>query len=281
MSIVVKHHAGFFSCSCHMLYKILDYFNEYGELPATIDTTYLFTWYKPTHMYNVDILDNYFIKYENPKPIVYEKMVKISRFPRDIQFSDYKNILFRDIKPFITTYFTLADDIKERIHLLETKYKLNNYSNICVLFYRGNDKQHETIAPSYNTFITKANQIKSENPNIRFLIQSDETEFIKAMDRALPNTVIFNDEIRHIPKCNETVDNVYRDSNAEYSKYFLAIVYIMSKCKHIVCTSGNCSLWIVLFRGNAENLHQYLQDKPVIYDVPNEDYDPFKKNFWL
>ena len=257
------------------------YFNDNREPPTLVDTTYLFTWYKPNDMYHTDLIENYFIKNENLSEMIYEKEMKISDFPRDIQFSDYKKLRFDDITPFIQQYFTPADDIRERIMFLEKKYKIKRYDNLCVLFYRGNDKQLETIAPSYETFIKKARILKEENPDIRFLIQSDETGFIKTLEREFPDAIVFHSEIRHIPRCSETVDNVHREKNTEFSKYFLAIVLIMAKCKYLVCTSGNCSIWITFYRGNAENLYQYLEDKPVIYDVPNEDYDPFKRNFWL
>ena len=37
----------------------------------------------------------------------------------------------------------------------------------------------------------------------------------------------------------------------------LAITIIMSKCKYIVCTTGNCSIWIMLYRGNVDNIFQF------------------------
>jgi hypothetical protein len=35
----------------------------------------------------------------------------------------------------------------------------------------------------------------------------------------------------------------------------------MSKCKYVVCgSSGNCSIWITFYRGNADNVYQYLEN---------------------
>ena len=64
------------------------------------------------------------------------------------------------------------------------------------------------------------------------------------------------DEIRHIPACLSTVDIVMKDKNNLFSKYYLAITIIMSKCKYIICGTGNCSLWIMLYRSNADNVLQ-------------------------
>ena len=30
----------------------------------------------------------------------------------------------------------------------------------------------------------------------------------------------------------------------------------MSKCKYVICNTGNCSLWIALYRGNTDNFYQ-------------------------
>ena len=30
----------------------------------------------------------------------------------------------------------------------------------------------------------------------------------------------------------------------------------MSKCKYVVCNTGNCSIWIVFFRNNTDNIIQ-------------------------
>ena len=75
------------------------------------------------------------------------------------------------------------------------------------------------------------------------------------------NSIYFKDYIRHINKCNNTVDKVFKNENYIYSRYFLAITVIMSRCKYVVCGSGNCSLWIMLYRKNTNNVYQYLNGK--------------------
>jgi len=71
-----------------------------------------------------------------------------------------------------------------------------------------------------------------------------------------PNNIIFKDEIRHIYKTNTTVDVVFKESNYKYSLYFLAIILIMSKCKYIICNTGNCALWMFFFRKTTDNIIQ-------------------------
>ena len=51
-------------------------------------------------------------------------------------------------------------------------------------------------------------------PKIQFLIQSDETEFIEKMRFMFPdNSFYFKDEVRQMPKCDNTVDIVMREQN--------------------------------------------------------------------
>jgi len=70
----------------------------------------------------------------------------------------------------------------------------------------------------------------------------------------------------------DTVDRRYKESNNEYSKKYLAITLIMAKCKYVVCPSGNCSLWIALFRKNAYNFYQWYNDEWYVpLDKDNEN----------
>lgn len=174
------------------------------------------------------------------------------------QFIDYSKIDYEHITPLISKYFHPAKNIQKIINDIEQKYNIT-YENICALFYRGNDKITETELCKYDEYLKHANEIMIKNPNISFLIQSDETEFIEFMTAKFPNnSFYFKDEIRHMKKCNSTVDIEMSSTNNEFSKKYLAITIIMSKCKHIICGSGNCSIWIMLYRGNNENVIQNL-----------------------
>lgn len=41
-------------------------------------------------------------------------------------------------------------------------------------------------------------------------------------------------------------------------QYLLSTFLIISKCKHFICSSSNCSIWIMYFRNNIENIYQNL-----------------------
>lgn len=253
--IKTKHSAGFFSCCSVKLDEIVKFINVNKELPECVDSSQIFTWYKNNK--NKDITFDYFEHYENIPCDVTGSI----NYRHEDQFKIYSKLDFKGVAPLIKKYFSPSIQINEIIDTIENKYKLV-YENICVLFYRGNDKNTETKKCGYVDYLSYVEKILEKNENIVFLLQSDETEFIEFMTEKFPdNSFYFKDEIRHMNKCNSTVDKKMRSTNDEFSKKYLAITIIMSKCKYIICGSGNCDLWIMLYRGNSKNVIQNLNRK--------------------
>lgn len=260
MSVISTHNAGFFSCCAVKLSNIISFYNANKRLPNIVDSSAQFAWYKNKVG---DITYDYFQRYNDILCDI--SYTKHNPYHHDYQFLKYTDIDYSELKPFITKYFSLADPINSIVSTIKTKYNID-YNNTCVLFYRGNDKNRETTLCSYNEYIEYANRMLANNPTIQFLIQSDESEFIEMFTKMYPsNTFYFKDEIRHMRKCNSTVDITMRSLNNVYSKYYLAITYIMSQCKYIICGSGNCSVWIMYYRGHANNILQNLNG--VWYDT--------------
>jgi hypothetical protein len=245
-----RHNAGFFSCCSIKLMDIVNFINFNKNIPDSVDSSQHFDLYKNNN--NEDITYNYFEHYDNIKTnIIYP-----INYHHENQFIDYSKLDYTNISPLIKKYFSPSKTINDIIDNMEKKYNLI-YENICVLFYRGNDKIKETKLCGYNEYLKFANEIIIKNPHILFLIQSDESEFIEFMTDKFPaNSFYFKDEIRHMKKCNNSVDLTMRDTNSEFSKKYLAITIIMSKCKYIICGSGNCSIWIILYRNNNNNVIQ-------------------------
>jgi hypothetical protein len=260
-TLTITHNAGFFSCCSVKLDNIIKYFNTNKKLPKIVDSSKQFNWYKLNEN-DDDITFKYFDNYDNYNNIEFTKNINYYQY---YQFADYSQLNYNDICPFVQKYFSPSLEVKNIITLLEKKYNLD-YNNICVLFYRGNDKVTETKLCGYNEYIILAKKILQQNPNIVFFIQSDETEFIEMMLSKFPNNSFYmKDEVRHMKKCVNTVDIVFKNNNIEmFSKAYLAITIIMSKCKYIICGSGNCSIWIMLYRGNVNNVYQHLQNQWII-----------------
>jgi hypothetical protein len=261
MSIICTHSSGFFSCCSVKLHYIINYINLNFKLPDHVDSSKQFSWYKKNQDQDKDITFKYFEHYDNIKDISFSYPIN---YDWDCQFVDYSKLNYNNIIPVIKKYFSPSIKIINIINNIEKKYNLI-YDNICVLFYRGNDKNTETELCNYDEYLIYANLIIKSNPNILFLIQSDETEFIDFISKKFPNnSFYFNDEIRHISKTNSSVDIQMKDKNYKFSKYYLAITIIMSKCKYIICGSGNCSMWIMFYRENSNNVYQNLKGKWII-----------------
>ena len=211
--IFTYHHAGFFSCCSIKLNQLVEYIITNSKLPEIVDGTNNFNWYKTKVE---DITYDYFEHYNNIQNQLNHFEEFKCNFYHDQQFDDYSTLDY-NIVPIVEKYFSPSFKIKQIIQLMEMKYKLD-YNNICVLFYRGNDKITETKLSDYDDYLIYANKIMKINPNIVFLIQSDETEFIQFMTNRFPNSFYFKDEARHIPKCKNTVDRVMYQTNNLFSK---------------------------------------------------------------
>ena len=256
MSVICHHNAGFFSCCSVKLDYIVDYINKKLKIPESVDSSDQFERYKKDKTF--DITYEYFEHYDNIQDLIIN--YPINYYER-YQYNDYSKLDYNNIIPVVKKYFSPSKHIINITENIKQKYNIEYY-NVCVLFYRGNDKIIETKLCEYDEYLIYANLIMKNDPNILFLIQSDETEFIEFMTKKFPNnSFYFKDEIRHMKKCKSTVDTIMKDKNYEYSKYYLAITIIMSKCKYIICGSGNCSIWIMLYRGNCNNVYQNLNSK--------------------
>ena len=250
---------GFFCCCSIKLNLITEYINFYKKIPKNIISNRQFILYKSRSEMenNEDITSQYFEINEDVVINYIEPFI----FSHDDQFSNFKNLNFNLLNPIIKKYFTPNKSINNLVNIIETKYNIE-YENTCAIFYRGNDKMTEMNLPSYKDFADHADLIKFIDNNIKFLIQSDETEFIQTfMERYSGKSFFFKDEIRHINRQINTVDLIQQNTNNYYSKLFLSIMIIMSKCKYVICNSGNCSMWISLFRGNADNIIQEMNGK--------------------
>ena len=251
MYIVVSHKHGFFSCCSMILDNIAQFYNKHGCLPDYVDSSDSFEWYKPVGLEG-DITRHYF-EPEHTADVTINPPID---FHHRHQWKDYKELRYDQLMPLINCYFRPTVEIGGIVSDIESRYQITDHENICVLFYRGNDKCIETNLCDYEEFVGKAREIKSKHPDVRFLIQSDETGFIHRMTAEFPNSFYLRDDIRHMKKCIRSVDRVAPQFNFEFSKKYLAITILMGKCKHIVCNTGNCSLWIMLYRGNADNVYQ-------------------------
>ncbi len=175
-TIIIDHNAGFFSCCSVRLHCIIEYINLNKKVPIHVDSSKQFEWYKKNILDDITLecFKNYNDVNNN---IEIDKNDNID-YNHNHQFIWYNKLDYQKICPVVEKYFSPSYNICSIIAEIENKFSLD-YDNTCVLFYRGNDKERETKLSNYNDYVKFANEIMQSNPNIRFLIQSDETEFIE------------------------------------------------------------------------------------------------------
>lgn len=255
--LIIKHNAGFFSCCCIRLLSIVDYYNNNKILPETDSSTQL-EWYKSKP--DQDLWSEIFnTEYEKSRKINLPEKINLTLENGELQFTNYKLLNFRVTTPLMVKYFMPTVQMLLRQNKLFSNNIPEDYwGNLCSVFYRGNDKNRETSIATYQEFINKAKEIQAKEPNIKFIVQPDETEFLQAFKAEFPDAIHFQ-ECQHMPKKDSCIMlELPKSERPEHAKNYLASVLIMAQSKHLITHSGNGGLFSVLFRGNSNNVHQYL-----------------------
>lgn len=258
--IKVTHNCGFFSNCSVKLHYIIEYFNKEKKLPDSVDSSEQFIIYKPIEMMKKDITYDFF---EIPKlqDIYFEKNIE---YDWNATVRPYKNLDFKQLKPFIDIYFSPCDEIKNIYNFFVHKYNLN-FDNLCAVYYRGTDQYKEVPFHTMNQFVEKMKSIK----DVIFLVQSDDLHFINIIKANFTSNIIIFEE-NHFSSTNKGIHNEFSgDTNYSMIKYFFATVLVMAKCKYFICSVSNCSMWCVLYKNNSKNVYQYLNDSWITEDYCN------------
>jgi hypothetical protein len=268
-TLKVTHNAAFFSCCSIRLYDIIEYFNQNKEIPEVVDSSEQFQ----LHKYEPGDITPYFFTTVDDD-IKYQNHIKITNSSDEIQFSNYDFINFEQINPFVKKYFKPSQHVEKSMDYFTQKYNMD-FDKICGVFYRGLDKSRETSIASYDIWINKCLEIKSKY-NVRFFIQTDETEFSQTFLQNFPDS-IFIEEIPTVSKSDTLVTNhIPLQNRVQFGIDFLAVTILLSKCKYLITHSGNCGNWSCLFRGNTDNVYQWVTSSK------NKEFNPnlSEYNYW-
>lgn len=256
----VTHNSGFFSCCNVRLSKIIEYFNKFKKEPRVLNCKTQFAYFKNDPFdINEDLNLLFFKKYKTFDDIPYVKDIIISDAEySDFQFTPYYKINFDELKPFIEKYYSLSDEILNLITSDTVKYNIN-YDKTIGVCYRGNDKHGETNIASYDDFLKKCSEVYNKNADCVFFLQTDEKEFSNEFYKQFPNTF----HLEKIPQISHDKNKVihsliYDKHRPMFGCMILASIFMLSQCKHVITHSGNCGMWITLFRSGVKNVHQFL-----------------------
>jgi hypothetical protein len=258
MSILkIEHNYGFFSCASVRLCYIINHFSKNRALPDEIDGTGLFDMYK-VHR-GTDITYDFFKHYKDiSDQIVYEREIPIDKW--NFQFTSYKAVDYPRILPFVKKYFTPSADIIGICDMLMMKYGIMP-DNCIGVYYRGTDKHHETAIGGFDTYYAKICELREKEKDAQIIIQTDTAPFVDYIrQKNMVNIIIISEN--SVSYTNRGIH--YEKSaaqNYEDIKILFATLLIIARCKHIICSSGNCSIWMMYFRGGAHNVHQFLHHR--------------------
>jgi hypothetical protein len=250
--------SGFFACCSIKLIEILKFKKAYHVIPEIVNSSNLWALYKPDYLQD-EITYHFFIDDKEMKSIDSYLTQWTPDFDYGTQYRCYKYLNYRGLIPYIMKYFTPSKNIIHIETQLLRKYDIDT-DDYCAVYYRGTDKVIETQLASFESFDEKLNDIISRNESIKILIQTDSKKFLEYMKIKHSNILALSESITSISNKGTHNEN---SGNFNYKaiKYLFATVLIISKCKYIVCSSGNVPLWIMQYRGNGDNVHQYFRDR--------------------
>jgi len=254
----ITHDCGFFSCCSVRLWRITDYFNSNQKLPTDVDSSEQFSFYKNNEENGRDITFDFFKHYNDINIEIDFK--RVNAFPVNEWAYNYKTLDYATLIPIVRKYNTPSTEIINIQNDLINEYQIET-DNCIAIYYRGTDKYHDMILDDYDKYYNKLveliNEKESGNENIQIIIQTDTAQFLDYMkERNLKNVKIIVQN--PTSSTTEGVHSMYRgNKNYNDMKYLMATFLILSKCKYIICSSSNCSYYMMLFRENANNIYQF------------------------
>jgi hypothetical protein len=254
--------SGLFSCFTLRLLEIIKFFDKNAKLPTKIYANGFYSAYSQDDITNVFLEDHSLIELDiEYKKDFLQTFMKNEIFHTDSQFNNYRMINFDTFNPFIKKYFHPSIEILDIKNILKKKYNIEPVKT-CGILYRGNDKIKETVQPSYSEFIEKAKYIQSIDPEIIFLIQTDEKEFLEHFKKEFKNSFDIEETLKINKNNSLAIQYCFKGEQLiNLMKYYFASLLILSECKYLITTSGNGEFWLMLYRNKIQGVLQYLNSK--------------------
>jgi|688.fasta_scaffold03590_19 hypothetical protein len=250
--LIVTHNAGLFSCMSQRLRAIIVYANEHKIFPKIVDSSQQFMLYKQNQDNDIT---NFFLDQDIPQELSYTEHIDFTD-----QFTDYSKLNFNILSPIINQYFFPSNFVTKKVLYFENKYNIQ-YSNLCSVFYRGNDKALECKLATHDDFIKRAKIVKNLNRNIRFLVQTDDLVFLQLFLAEFENSI----HIAELPAINRPSTSVTAlldvNNRINFAIDFIAAVIVVSRCNIMITHSGNCGYWASLYRGSSTNIIQHFTNE--------------------
>jgi hypothetical protein len=230
---------------------IVEFINQHAKIPDYVDGSQQFQIYKKD---NADITYLYFEHYDKIKDITIQYPIK---YYHTHQFMDYSRLDYTKIIPLVKKYFSPSKQILNNVEAIKNKYQID-YDNTIAVYYRGTDKCNETRLADFDSFYNKIKVISNLYPNKKIIIQTDTAQFIDYINaKNLKNIIIFNENSTSYSNKGIHIEKMPQENGQDMINLF-SIFLILSKCNYIICGSSNVSMWMMFYRENSKNVHQFL-----------------------
>jgi hypothetical protein len=248
---------GFFSTFTLMITSIMEVYKKYGTTPDRINGTNLLKKLKKNKQ--IDMY-NYFFYTDNSIDINFiETQIPVPYGPND-QYTIYTEDNIKFYKPFFKKYFNPKKNITDKIKFLIENYNINIDKTVSVI-YRDSDKWIDFGGLNYlsaGPYLKKCKSILGQNLKIdQVLIQSENMGVVKTFSDAFGAKFFWETSIN---KCQDEYPPIPEDEEKilDWSEFYIASLWICSKCNHVITYTGNSSFFVYLNRGTTKNLTQEL-----------------------
>jgi hypothetical protein len=163
------------------------------------------------------------------------------------------------LRRYVDAYFKPSAKVLAFEAYLVRKYDLDTEQAI-VLVYRGTDKGIEVRETPIDQYISVAAQLKLMNPNMKVIIQTDQSQAVEAVISKFPDAIHFEELPTTSGKAvihNLDIGNEFEITKSELAIRLLAMIHLLSRAKYVVTHTGNIGAWIALYRGSSSGLFQF------------------------
>jgi hypothetical protein len=158
----------------------------------------------------------------------------------------------------VNKFFNPSDLVLERKKYLLEKYNINPKETISVL-YRGTDKYTEVRLSHPSAYLNAVKQLLEVTQFKTVLVQTDQYQVLDYFKSELGNIVVSFEETPTTSgqdAMNTVLENEGKDT-MDWMQWFDAALRCVSDCSCVVNHTGNCALWMNLYRGNIQNVFQF------------------------
>jgi len=201
----------------------------------------------------------YFFHIDDSIEINFDEEIPVPFSPDD-QHTIYSEKYIKYYLPFFKKYFNVNTNITEKISFLKEKYGIDEDNSISVI-YRDSDKWTDFGGFNYISaggYFRKCKEIiELEKIRPRVIIQSENNGVIKTFQEAFGSVFFTETSLGNSSEIYPPIP-INDEIRLEWSEYYVASLWILSKCKHVITYTGNSSFFIYLNRGTTNNFTQEI-----------------------